>query len=67
MNGNGRQKVGNVFQLWTPLSETREKRILLGPNVRSNFASKMTFAKGLADPGWQPAVDIVECADEFII
>ena len=67
MNGYVRRKVGNALCQWTPLSETWKERILLGPNVRGNFESKMKFVKGPADPDWQPPVEIVECEDEFII
>src|SRR5271169_2146964 len=67
MNGDVAQKVGKALCQWAPLSEKREEKILVGPIVRSNFASKMKSARCSADSDWQPPVDIVECEDEFII
>jgi HSP20 family protein len=67
MNANVRQKVGKALSQWTPLSETREEKMLLSQIVRNNLASQMKFATGRADPDWQPPVDIVECEDEFVI
>jgi HSP20 family molecular chaperone IbpA len=67
MNGNVCQKVGKALRQWTPLSETRKEKILLGSNVRDNFESKMKSVERPADPDWQPPVEIVECEDEFII
>jgi HSP20 family protein len=31
------------------------------------LASQIKFAKGRADPDWQPPADIVECEAEFVI
>jgi HSP20 family protein len=67
MNGDASLKVGKALCQWTPLSEKREEKILLGPILRNNFASKMKSARCSAEPDWQPPVDIVECEDEFII
>ena len=67
MNGDVPQKMGEALCQWTPLSETPEEKILLGPIVRNTFAPKMKFARCPTDPNWQPPVDIVECEDEFII
>ncbi len=67
MNGDVPQKVGRALCQWTPLSEKREEKILLGPIGRNNFASKMKSARCSDDPDWHPPVDIVECEDEIII
>ena len=67
MNENIRQKMSNALRPWTPFSETRGAKILLGPTVPRSAASKIKLAQGLAESDWQPPVDIVECEDEFII
>jgi HSP20 family protein len=67
MNEDVPQKLGKALCQWTPLSEKREEKMLVGPIVRNSFALKMKSAKCPVDPDWQPPVDIVECEDEFII